>query len=1000
MVDIDTNGEGIMKISYFDFKHSGKRLLIWIFLMSFILIGGCVAIPVGTDVLERDILSQKQVVLSEKSTGLEIKQEPPSVLMSESSTLNVKILEKTEKQVGIETEERQKVHVRKLIVGVWAVGVGKSVYFKEPFKKDRTLSEAIGLEQHRSEYFLGMIFAAGTLYTGPTLVWLLGEPFQPWGLPNRTYYLFSGPSPFTLWAKTGYDDTRKITIVDEKQIKPFFDPVSGIGLICRDSATGFEVRGISDASGEVKFDPSKWPYIELADDLNVEIAVDKKTKLPLNTGQPEKLQIKIPHQTVGENLADALRQPNYPYDTIYIDEKQVDFTRGTPKLAPRPLVKAEIVEQLSNDPSILRVKLTAQNKGRGTLYRFFGKTRSDIDLLNNHLIIFGKLKPGETITRELKLPIRTISEKDRAAVDIEFFETNNNQPTSLSLNIDGQTLSRPILAYTYTIIDDPARSKQAVGNGDGIIQIGESVDLVVTVKNTGKAAARNAALEIQMPENPSLTIYGDTRIPLGDLPSESTVSKILNVQVKPTSTMSQISVQVSLSEDSFLFSLNEKTILPFNAKIQPAIIAINEIRYVVEQTAVMRKGAAKDSPEYGRAPRGTRLKAIGEIGDWLQVEVPKKDSKEKERVWIARQATSHEQPEGEMQTVPIVVTQFKMPPVITFVEPAGDICVTEAAMRVVASVTSASSSLNNVSLYIASPPYKNFVKRGIKISPKESVKDTEFSRGERILRDLVQLPLGKTDIKIVAENDLGEISERSISITRTEKIGETYLLSVGVNKYPGAKALNCAVSDAEMFYNFAKNSFAVDDPRSWLLTDQSATRDAIMGRMAEITGKVKKEDSVIIFLAGHGHIERLGTMEEKYFVPYLEQWGGFVSRGIAMSDFKRLLSSMAAEKIFVIADACYSGELIAMRGGKLFSGLGGKGRIVLGYEGPAREDAQLGHGYLTYYFVDGIRTGKADQNKDDRISIREAYEYADEKIKRITGEGLWIKGEGDLIWNQ
>ncbi len=970
-----------MNTSSFDFKRCGRALLVWVLLITLIFTGGCVAIPAGQERVSTYELSRKKVIDKQvQKTVLSPKNE------SYSGDLSVHFNSVYKHSSYDLVSKEVNGYQKKVIIGLYP-GIGSNWYVGENIHN--SYSDDIGVA------IIAPIVNCTLLL--PTLVPWFSEFGRGWepaktlgkGGLSKTTPLFS----LIGWAKTGKQ------FEEEKETKENFNDKNIKEAISNKSITASINSGLlnidqkTDYSGECVFKPDEWPILNESD---VEVVLRSKDTQPA----PNKVEITIPHEIVGSNLHKKIMDADFPFDTIYIDGKPIDFTKGTPKLAPRPLIKAEIVEQLSGDPSVSRVKLTAKNKGRGTLYRFFGKTRSDIDLLNNHLIIFGKIKPGEIITRELQLPIRTISEKDRAAVDIEFFETNNNQPMALSLNIDGQTLSRPVLAYTYTIIDDPARSNQAVGNGDGIIQIGESVDLVVTVKNTGKAAARNAVLEIQMPDNPSLTTYGDTRILLGDFPPETTVSKILNVQVKPTSTMSQIPVQVSIAEDSFLFSLNEKTILPFNAKIQPAIIAINEIRYVVEQTAVMRKGVASSSPEYGRAPKGTRLKAIGEIGDWMQVEVPQKNSNEKERVWIARQATSHQPPDGKMQTVPIVVTQFKMPPVITFVEPAGDIRVTEDSIRVVASVTSSSSSLNNVSLYIASPPYKNFVKRGIKIRPKEDLTGQEFSKGERILRDLIQFPLGKTDIKIVAENDLGEISERSISITRTEKIGETFLLSVGVNKYPGAKALNCAVSDAQMFYNYAMNNFNIDDNRSWLLTDQSATRDAIMGRMAEITGNVKKEDSVIIFLAGHGHIERLGMMEEKYFVPYLEQWGGFVSRGIAMSDFKRLLSSMAAEKIFVIADACYSGEMIAMRGGKLFSGLGGKGRIVLGYEGPAREDAQLGHGYLTYYFVDGIRTGKADQNKDNRISIREAYEYADEKIKKITGEGLWIKGEGDLIWNR
>jgi len=59
------------------------------------------------------------------------------------------------------------------------------------------------------------------------------------------------------------------------------------------------------------------------------------------------------------------------------------------------------------------------------------------------------------------------------------------------------------------------------------------------------------------------------------------------------------------------------------------------------------------------------------------------------------------------------------------------------------------------------------------------------------------------------------------------------------------------------------------------------------------------------------------------------------------------------------------------------------------------ENTKSGYGYLTHYMLEGL-AGPADGNRDGRITLREAYEYASDAIKKITGNGLWIKGEGDL----
>jgi hypothetical protein len=347
----------------------------------------------------------------------------------------------------------------------------------------------------------------------------------------------------------------------------------------------------------------------------------------------------------------------------------------------------------------------------------------------------------------------------------------------------------------------------------------------------------------------------------------------------------------------------------------------------------------------------------------------------------------------EVQTPQVAITRFSLPPIITFVDPPGDLQTTDDRILVVASVVAPGGKLRDVAFLVAEPGESLRGMTAVLESPSpEGAMDSD----ERVLRQELDLPLGATRARVVAKNERGERSERTLTITRVPKEGHTYLLAVGIDKYPGTKALKCAVADARYFRDFASKHLGVAAKRSWLLTDEEATREAISDKFAELI-KAKKEDTVIVFLAGHGHVERLGATEQKYFVPYVEEWGRFYSRAVALSDFERFLSGVRAERILVVADACHSGEVIAMRGGSIFSGLAGRGRIVLGYDGPAREDATLHHGYLTYFLVDGLVTGKADVDRDGAITVREAYRYASREIERITGEGLWIAGEGELV---
>jgi len=76
--------------------------------------------------------------------------------------------------------------------------------------------------------------------------------------------------------------------------------------------------------------------------------------------------------------------------------------------------------------------------------------------------------------------------------------------------------SRPKFDYAYQIVD--GGTENSVGNGDGIIQYGESFDLVLTVRNSGKGTASQVQIRLTLLQKVSrrssssrgVNIFGDT----------------------------------------------------------------------------------------------------------------------------------------------------------------------------------------------------------------------------------------------------------------------------------------------------------------------------------------------------------------------------------------------------------------------------------------------------------------------------------------------------------
>ncbi len=108
----------------------------------------------------------------------------------------------------------------------------------------------------------------------------------------------------------------------------------------------------------------------------------------------------------------------------------------------------------------------------------------------------------------MKISSRSRCPADRPDGDIPIAISNSKNTTGSCRIIESpavaQRFASPRFAYTVQVIDDG--SGNSVGNGDGRIQKGEAVDLLVTVKNVGTVAAQHTTVDITIPPNHSLRL--------------------------------------------------------------------------------------------------------------------------------------------------------------------------------------------------------------------------------------------------------------------------------------------------------------------------------------------------------------------------------------------------------------------------------------------------------------------------------------------------------------
>ena len=156
-----------------------------------------------------------------------------------------------------------------------------------------------------------------------------------------------------------------------------------------------------------------------------------------------------------------------------------------------------------------------------------------------------------------------------------------------------------------------------------------------------------------------------------------------------------------------------------------------------------------------------------------------------------------------------------------------------------------------------------------------------------------------------------------------------HLMVVGIDAYSGGwQPLQNARNDAKEFKELMVREFGFDVRTA--LFDEQADKASIEEAFREDlnrSGKVKENDLVVFFFAGHGHTERrLNDEEQGYLVPYGVPEGRVVGL-LSFEELQDWTKDLPAKHALFILDSCFSG--IAATGGGGAKPKPGYARIVI-----------------------------------------------------------------------
>jgi hypothetical protein len=163
------------------------------------------------------------------------------------------------------------------------------------------------------------------------------------------------------------------------------------------------------------------------------------------------------------------------------------------------------------------------------------------------------------------------------------------------------------------------------------------------------------------------------------------------------------------------------------------------------------------------------------------------------------------------------------------------------------------------------------------------------------------------------------------------------------------------------------DKFGFSADRVTVLADKMTAQAEIKKAFATLKSQLKPLDTLFVFFIGHGSGE--GDYKFNIFGP-----------DFTAADYNMLLSSLSVGRIVIVNGTNSSGAAM--------EAMAGKNRVII----TATRSGQEGNDTVFYeYFLEALQKPEADEDKDQKISVWEAFKYASAGVDRF------YKQEGRLV---
>lgn len=252
------------------------------------------------------------------------------------------------------------------------------------------------------------------------------------------------------------------------------------------------------------------------------------------------------------------------------------------------------------------LELSVTNQGPGTVYRLAAESQSDFRPLDDRELAFGKVAPGETVTRRYSFRIPKDALAEVNDVRWSFSAQGATPPSPVAVRFQTAPLSRPHFGYKWRIDDTQT------GNGDAKVQVGESVKLIAEVHNLGKGPSLSTYATLKSLDGKEIFLIRGREV-LDTIEPTAEKDAVFSFEVKPEFSDSTARFELAFADVELREYLIEKLsvpVYPANAPAETApaekpedknsvinsapLLEVEKISHVTKSDIIKIKGRAQD----------------------------------------------------------------------------------------------------------------------------------------------------------------------------------------------------------------------------------------------------------------------------------------------------------------------------------------------------------------------------------------------------------------------